>query len=168
MLESGNYLARIIDCGFSKTQTGKDQVFLIFEISSGEKISWYGGLATKLNDKGKSQAMYSIDQLLRLGFNNNWEAFGQSLDLSLIFEDIAKEFEIVVVHEEYNGKTSAKIKWINDPSASGVKKLEGPESVSLIRSMNLKAMTMQAKAEMKLKPQAKVTSQAKIDEDIPF
>lgn len=168
-IEPGIYTATIVDCGMKKSKSGNEMVFVTFETKpDAKRINWFGSLKTDINKSGKSAAMFSIEQLLKIGFTNNWDAFANAADLTSVFADPTKAWEIVVETEHYDGKDFTKVKYINDPEAPrGADKLERAEAVTIVQSKNLKALTLQAQASMP-KPQFKTTSQAKPVEDIPF
>lgn len=184
-LAPGTYEASIVSCGFRPTKTtGTNRIFVTFETKGSEskRIDWYGNMQTKIGPSGKSALMISIDQLLRMGFTNNWEAFESSSSLADCFDNPDKVFEIVVEDEDYNGKTYSKIKWVNDPEKKGspLGKMGASEAASLVKSMNLKGLTLQVKSEMNAAskqpkaaapkgPAPKQTfTDAEIDQAIPF
>ncbi len=163
-LEPGSHLAKIINYGFKLAQNGNEQVFLQFESEEGGKITWFGSLKTDINPKsGKSPCMRSVEQLLKLGFNNDWDSFGAEGGINC-FPD--KHWEIVLAEEEYQGKKSLKVQWINDPDAPrGMPKMEAPQSAAVVKSKDLKTVTAQIMSEMKASGSAPKLAQSS---DVPF
>lgn len=176
----GTYNAKITNCGLKKFGTGTEALFVEFETEKDGRISWFGWMGTKANSKtGKSSLDYSIEQLLALGFTNDWTEFTEGNDIRKSFENPDKIWTLVVEEEEYADKTSGelkkstKIKYINDPENPPNLKMQGPAAVQLVSSLNLKALTMQKKAELAAKapPKAQVKQAVNsriTDEDISF
>lgn len=172
----GTYNAKIVNCGIKKFGTGKEALFVEFETESDGRISWFGWMGNQPNSKGKSPLEYSIEQLLKIGFTNDWDAFTNGNDLQKCFTNVDKVWSLEVADETYADKKtgelkhSTKIKWINDPENPHNQKLENTAAVQLVNSLNLKALTLQKKAELGLKPAApKQTVNAPITlEDVPF
>jgi hypothetical protein len=162
-IQPGKYLARITDCGFKKTSRGDDQVFLNFELEDGRKMMWFGSL------KPGKATDFTIDTLLSVGFTSNWDAFAaDQADLAEVFENPQKKFQIVVEDEQFQGKTYKKIKWINDPDKAGgsTPRVDPKQAVSIVKSMDLKGLTLQRKQmQGKAQPAKKAAND---DFDVPF
>lgn len=168
MLTPGIYRSKIINCGMKKAKTGSDMVFVTFETTdeNGEfkEISWFGSLSG-------GATPITLDNLLDLGFNNDWDNLTSGAEITCLNRE--KEWDIVVENETYNGKTFTKVKYINDPDKPrGMERMESSEAVSTVKSMNLKALTIQRQKERsagKPKIQAKATAQTKpAEDDIAF
>lgn len=166
-IETGKHLAKIVDCGIKKSKAGNNMAFLAFELSeTGQRITWNGSLK-----EGKAQEI-TLKTLLSCGFNGDWEAFASAPAMNFIFANPDKEFELVVVEEEWSGKVFPKIQYINDPDnpyQGASSKVEKAEAVEIVKSMNLKAATIRMKQEMQAgapKPQTKKA--ANDSDDIPF
>jgi hypothetical protein len=97
MMNAGRYKARGVEAKIGKSGTGKIQVAVLLETTEErERITWYGYFSSE----------QATDIALRTLALLGWGC--QSLDdLSGINQN---EVVIKVDHEEYNGKTSAKVK----------------------------------------------------------
>ena len=106
MIDEGTYNARALRAALGMTKTGKEQLAVEWGLldGTGRKITSYHYFSEKAID-------ISMDQLRVAGFR------GSDLsDLSSLHnsdESPTPECEIVIVHEEYNGKTSAKVRFVN-------------------------------------------------------
>lgn len=107
-LTPGDYRAKPVDWGLSKTNTGKNQVYVDFALENGKYKKWYSML-DKSNPKGLD---ITLKALLAMGFYGT--------DVSILAEgrqgaalDKNKEVKLVLENEEYNGKTSLKVRWVN-------------------------------------------------------
>lgn len=177
-IQQGTYSAKIVNCGIKKFGTGKEALFVEFETENDGRISWFGWMGTTPTKTGKTSLDYSIEQLLRIGFTNDWDAFTKSDDIRKCFTNVDKVWSIEVVEESYADKktgqvkNSTKIKWINDPENPANQKLESGAAVQLVNSLNLKALTLQKRAELGLNApvaQKKQAVNAPITlEDVPF
>lgn len=98
-------------CQFGKTQGGSPQVCVNFEILEGEqmgrRIAWFGFFTEKTTQR-------TIEALRYCGFKGNdlAELETQALD---------NEVEIIVQHEEYQGKWRARVAWVNQVGGGGFK-----------------------------------------------
>jgi len=103
MLPKGTYKARATEAEFGFTNTGTEQVAVTFEVVEdgefqGERIAWFGFFT-------EATAERTIQALRVCGWTGD--------DLSDLSGFDANEVELVVEHEEYQGKTTAKVKWVN-------------------------------------------------------
>src|SRR4051794_18119735 len=107
MLKAGTYRARGVESDLGIAQTGKEQVFVKFAITSGpeegQHVTWFGYFNTPENAKR------TIESLRTCGWTGT--------DITELTGIDANEVELVVEHEEYNGKTRAKVRWINEIGA---------------------------------------------------
>ena len=122
-MNAGKHFARITGYGISvaKDPTKSDAVTIRFETENDGGITWYGYLSEKA-------APFTIKTLMTCGLalpTDPTEAEKQAItaletigmkgiDSDLL--DTDTRFELVVEEETYNGKTSARIKWINRPN----------------------------------------------------
>lgn len=101
MIPEGQYTATCIDKQFGTTSTGKKQVVLRFRIDSGEhagqELNWYGYFTDRTWER-------TLESLRYCGFK------GDNLDQ---LGPLDQQVSIVVGHNEYEGKTSARVDWIN-------------------------------------------------------
>jgi hypothetical protein len=140
MIAAGTYKAKLTDAAFTKSKQGSLLVKLIFRPTGGEYLSWHGSFGTE-------KAMKStLKTLINCGLQN---APDDIADKGIAaFQP--KEVELEVIHEMYNGKNYAKIKYINAP---GQEKLDGNTAKALLSGLNLKDELAILKSEMGI-PQA--------------
>lgn len=116
MIPNGTYLARALGGALGKTNAGKPQVAVEFEILSaeaaGEHITWYGFFSEKTEER-------TIKSLRLAG----WRGDDLS-DLSSLGGDDAPEVALVIEEETYEGKTRTKVQWVNAPGAGLAMKSE--------------------------------------------
>lgn len=121
LIPEGKFRAKAVDWGFGEAGTGTFQIGVLMEITNGpegqppDQINWYGFLTEKA-------LPVTVKALGALGWKGidltELENRGGGLDTN--------EVEIVVEHEEYDGKLRAKVKWINSGGGLGMsKRVEG-------------------------------------------
>lgn len=120
MVKAGRYNARVVSYGVPDVEEGKTPAvaltFRFLEDGQDRELTWYGYLSSKAVDM-------TMKALITAGFRgDNMRALGEPE----AFED--KEVSIVVEHETFEGKTRAKVKWINELGGAGFKAL-APEVV---------------------------------------
>lgn len=102
MIEQGTYKARGVSGALGMTGTGKEQVAIELEILEGEpkgqRVTWHGYFTDATFDR-------TIESLRLLGW--------QGTDLSDLSGVGLNEVSIVIEHEQYDGKTRARVQWIN-------------------------------------------------------
>jgi hypothetical protein len=107
MLQAGKYRARAVGAALGKTGTGKEQIAVEFDLldHQGDSITWYGLFhneeAFEITMKGLRTAGFQGDDISDFGWIQ-----------------ACPEVVLVVVNEEYQGQTKAKVRFIN--SAGGV------------------------------------------------
>ena len=129
-IPNGRHQARVIDYGLTETKAGDPQVRVKFKlVGDGSEITWFGSLK-----EGKASEI-TIDSLLVCGLHGTDLLIleGGSGSGALNEEKIVS---IVVEDEEYNGKTTTKVKWINSLDG-GAKKLSDNKKGSLKRYSQL-------------------------------
>lgn len=141
MIPAGNYkaVATPVEGAYAQlgmSTTGNQQVLVQFEIlegpMAGRRIPWWGSFT----DKSWTRTM---EALRYCGFKSD--------DMYLLPEQtLDQEVAIVVEHSEYQGKTNARVRWVNAPH-SGVK-LAKPMNPSELRNFSamMKAKAAQVKA----------------------
>lgn len=96
---------------FGTTKNGNDQVVVVFEIIDGpcmgRRLTWFGYFT-------KDTTKRTLESLRYCG----WK--GDDL-MALPNQEIDQEVQLVVKHETYEGKTHARIAWVNNPGGGGVK-----------------------------------------------
>ena len=109
MISEGKHKAVAIasDIQFGKTKSGIYQVAVPFAIEEGDDagsvITYFGFFSEAARDR-------TIESLRRCGWTGD--------DVTNL-GPMNRPVELVVEHDEYNGKVSAKVKWVN--SLGGVK-----------------------------------------------
>lgn len=104
MIPEGTYKAKAVTAALGYTSGGSEQVAVEFEILDddpeigGRRITWYGYFTERTFDR-------TIESLQYCGFRGN--------DLSDLSGVTTNEVQIVVTHEEYNGRISARVQWVN-------------------------------------------------------
>ena len=106
MLEPGDYKATVVSYGVAEANKpgGDPSVVVEFEVEGGEKISGFFSLSTKA-------LKYTLEKLLNCGLRNLSD-LGSGAPVHEVF-DSKKDFTINVVHEQYDGKTRAKVAFVN-------------------------------------------------------
>jgi hypothetical protein len=115
-LVAGTYTARAVAGGLGFTKGGKEQVAVELQILdeefAGETITWFGYFTEGTQER-------TIDALRTLGWNTN--------DLDNLDGITENEVRVVLAEEEYEGKTSLKVKWINRVGGLALKTPMTPE-----------------------------------------
>lgn len=120
MIPAGTYLAVAQSTQWGKAKSGTKQVAVEFQIIdgsyAGHSITWFGYFTEKTWKRTCEALRYcgwKGDDLTNLGSLN-------------------QEVNIVIEHEEYDGKLRAKVAWVNRPGAGQVK-LSDPMSDAELR-----------------------------------
>ena len=132
MIPEGTYSAVVIedDVQWGYTQKGNEQIAVGVRITrgphEGRQLAWRGYFTEKTEER-------TLQSLRYMGWQgNNVTELGP----------LTNEFSIVVKHEEYDGKTFARIAWINSAGGGRIK-LQQPMDAKQLRQF---AATMKAKA----------------------
>lgn len=114
IIPAGTYRARAIEAQLGTTNTGKEQVAISFQLLTpgfeGQHLPYYGFFT-------ESALEVTVKALRACGWTG--------IDLSDLAGIETNEVNLVVEHEEYNGVTRAKVKWVNDGSAGLLKNVLG-------------------------------------------
>jgi Fe-S cluster assembly iron-binding protein IscA len=109
MIRPGNHVAAARSWQFGKTAKGGEQIAVLFEIlegpDAGNSVTWFGYFTEKTVDR-------TIEALRYCGMEGD--------DLSAIRE-LPNKVQIVVEHETYEGKTRAKVAWVNQLGGGAIK-----------------------------------------------
>lgn len=110
MLAAGTYKARAVQGVLGQAGNGTDQVGVEFELTdpevAGQRIAWYGFFTEK-----------ALETTLRALRTCGW----QGQDLSDLSGIDANEVSLVVEHEEYEGATRARVRWVNGAGGLAMK-----------------------------------------------
>lgn len=121
MHPEGSFEATILDHGFAKSQKkGTAQFWTKFQTTEGT-ITGYFAFSPKA-------AEYTIDKIRAMGFQGN--DLDELQDGTVLRNCMC---EVSIKHEEYNGKVSAKVNYVNPPGG-GVQRDE--DAVESARSFN--------------------------------
>lgn len=147
MIQAGSYRARAVDYQFGFAETGTEQVAVTFEIVEegeyqGSTITWFGFFTDATAER-------TIEALRTCG----WQ--GDNLgDLTGIDRN---EVSLVIVHEPYNGKQIARVKWVNRPGTGRVelkRKMDAVQKAALARRLRALVVASKERAPRDAKPQA--------------
>lgn len=110
MLDPGRYTARAIEAALGKTNGGKPQVAVLFEVTQGDatgsQITWYGYFTDKTEQR-------TYESLTACGWNGDNLATLDGVD--------TEEVSLVVAHEEdLDGELQAKVRWVNKLGAGAL------------------------------------------------
>jgi hypothetical protein len=118
MINAGTYIGKLKNYGIKMTGAGKPQIACQFQIIEDEtvhNITWFGSF-----NEGKAQEM-TIKTLMTV-----FELMCEPSEIEAMLDRIAsqgsesdllntdKDYQLVIEHSEYNGKTQAKVKWVNN------------------------------------------------------
>lgn len=110
MIGEGTFKARGREAELGMTDGGKEQVAVLLELlegdDQGKHITWYGYFTEATVDR-------TLESLRLLGWQGD--------DLSDLSGIDANEVYAVIVHDEYEGKVSAKVNWINSNAGIALK-----------------------------------------------
>jgi len=110
----GRYKAKAQEWGLGQSSKGTEQVGVLFELTEGDakgiRITWYGSFS-------EAAAAFTLKGLRACG----WEGT-DVLELETAHAGLDKnEVSLVIEQEEYQGKTSAKVQWVNPIGGVGLK-----------------------------------------------
>jgi len=135
MLAAGDYRARAVKVQLGKAKSGNEQIGVEFELLdfNGQRIGWYGSF---------SEAAFDITMkgLTAAGF--------RGADLSdAAWIEKAPEVILVVAHEEWEGKTRAKVKFVNSLGGVNMKEaITGSDAKSFASRMKARVLAFQTSA----------------------
>lgn len=139
-IPDGKHPAKVIDYGIGETKAGDPQVMVRFKLTmDGSEINWYGSLK---DGKPQEFTFTTLQKVLGMKGDDLLRLEGGSGSGTL---DEEKTVELVIATEEWQGKTSTKVKWVNDYGASKAKK-----SIDQAVSTKLKSLNASFKAYRKI------------------
>lgn len=112
MINAGTYRAHATRAELGETKKGDPQVAVTFRIiddgeAAGQELTWYGYFTEKTKAR-------TLESLVHAGWDGD--------DIDTLDGLGTTEVSIVVAHEEYNGRTSARIQWVNAIGGSVLQK----------------------------------------------
>lgn len=117
LMPEGRYQARAHSWDFGETNGGAPQIAVSFKLLEpgfeGQFLGWYGGF-------GDTQAEFTFKALKNCGW--------RGIDLNDLSGMGDNEVSLVVEHEEYQGKTHARVKWVNAGGGVMLKKVLDPNA----------------------------------------
>ena len=130
MIQQGNHRARAEGCTFGAAKNGTEQVAVYFRtVDTGEQITWFGYFSDKTMDR-------TLESLAACGWDPNMgiEAADEAVR--------ANEVEIVVEHEDYEGRTRAKVRWVNKIGNARIEAIAPAQAKSLEQRLRARALAM--------------------------
>lgn len=147
---------------FGSTKGGDPQICVNFEIVSGphagHRVAWYGYFTEKT-------AKRTVESLRYCGFKGDdlMGALAQKLD---------NQVSIKIEHNEYQGKVSERVAWVNQPGGPGVR-LQAPMNTADLRSFSARmkasvAGVPEATDGRKAPPAGQVSPSTDLADDLSF
>ena len=139
MIGKQRVLARAKTWDFGITDKGNEQFAILFELlegpNQGQTITWYGFFVQGTNKDGKpyDMAKQTIEVMRICG----WDGDDLTDTVGLDRNDV----QLVIDHESYEGKTSAKVKFVNRPGGLGIKN-KLPENSRAALAKKFKGLAM--------------------------
>jgi hypothetical protein len=109
VIPAGKYIGTPVSAALGLTSSGKEQIAIQFEFldPAGERLTWYGFFTDAAFDR-------TIESLRACGWTGSSldEFAGEKLPAG-----VDHQVELVVQHEEYQGKTQVRIAFVNSIGA---------------------------------------------------
>lgn len=154
----GKYKAKISDYGISENKSGMPIVNVRFQFGD-HSLNWIGSL-----NEGKARQI-TVENLMKMGLVDGDKMADMADGPSSGVLNMDKELEIDVQPDTYEGKTTMRIKWINEMGFRNSMTKE--DFKAKLAAMNMKGSFALAKENQKLKGGAKKSDKEVID-SIPF
>lgn len=157
-LVPGKYKAKIVDYGISESKAGLPIVNVRFGFGD-HTLNWIGSL-----NEGKARQI-TVENLMKMGMTDADSMADMADGPSSGVLNTEKELEIDVQTETYDGKTTLRIKWINELGFRN--SMTKDTFKAKLAAMNMKGTFALVKENNKAKgvsSQAKKTDQQVIDE----
>lgn len=148
----GRFRARAIEGAWGYTQNGNEQVAVLFKLETGRNLTWYGYMSEKTHER-------TMNALITCGVT----------DLETLEGLADNEVDLVVEHEEYNGKTTARVQWVNALGSGGVAikdKVEGSEKAAMLAKHKGNFLKLRREAGLAAAPSG--AARPNDNDDIPF
>jgi hypothetical protein len=109
VIPAGKYIGTPVSAALGTTSSGKEQIAVQFEFldPAGERLTWYGFFTDAAFER-------TIESLRAMGWTGSSldEFAGEKLPAG-----VDRQVELVVQHEEYQGKTQARLSFVNSIGA---------------------------------------------------
>lgn len=142
-MKDGRYSAAVKDYGISETKAGAAQVFIAFDVTHDDgtsSLTWFGSL-----NEGKAQEI-TLKGLLSAGFTGK--------DVTDLIDGpdggaipLGTEVSVVIESEEYDGKTTPRIRWVNKPGGGGVQRADASTAKAKLAKLGLAGKLAQVRAQ---------------------
>jgi hypothetical protein len=144
LIAPGKYSGRLIDYGFKTTKDEAPQISAFFEVDvSGAKhvLPWYGYFTEK-------SVKHTTQALMTMGFKETTPIDAIARGTSSKALDTTKEYSLTVETNEYNGKQSSRVQWIN-PQSAIKDTVTGAEFSRLAQQFNLQSLVSDTMKQLK-------------------
>lgn len=142
-IPEGTYRARVKSADFGFTSKGTEQVQVVFDVLDpdydGETVMWWGYFSEKTAERTMQSLRYC-----------GWKG-DDVTDLKGISDN---EVEVVVEHNTYEGKTNARVAWVNRIGAGVAVKAPMPEDKRKAFAKRMKALAIKTAKEVAAAPSA--------------
>lgn len=171
LVDAGSYDAKVVDYAISTTKEDKPVAMIKFQFTDDtgqdQTLNWYGYFTEKTIEK-------TLETLAVVGWSTNDPSdLTQGKGSGVLDESIT--VSIVVEHETYEGKTRAKVRWVNQLSSSGFQEaLDKQSAAKLFQGMNIKGAALAARKKFGPKEHTKIKNHAptppdlNLEDEIPF
>lgn len=170
-LQAGKYPARIKSYGVGKPSGNakRPPIFVEFEANdsmTGESgsVFYWGSLDDAKNPNAKKHPYeITIDNLIRLGLKGN-DPYSIADNAPGALNSF-REYELVLEEQEYQGKKSIRVKYINLPGSGGVKEKLSHQEAKQMSGFNFAGAVMAARQQLGIKEETQTETSFG---DIPF
>ena len=119
IVRAGTYDARVVDYGVGSNKKGDPQIEVKFAFNAdGQErtLTWFGGVTDK-------SLPHTMKALHIMGFDGSrmLDELADGVNSGIL--DTIGQVSIVVEHDTYEGKTFARVKWINQIGGAGFRNL---------------------------------------------
>ncbi len=158
MIAEGKYRGRgVPGTGvMGKTEKGMPQVGVEFELLDfpGQRMTWYGNFSeTTVGEDQKPIYQITLESLYHCGWISG--------DLQNLDGLDQNEVTLVVKHEEYNGKTRAKIAWVNKSGGGIAMKNAIPQNELAAFSAKMRGASLSTRKALGVPPPEQMKAKAK-------
>lgn len=146
-MNMGKYAARVADYAIVTTKSGDPMVNVKFVLNQGgEQVYWNGTLKP-----GKGQEI-TIKALLVMGLSKDAAVENLADGPSSGLLDLNKDVEIEVQMEDFNGKVTPKVRWVNEIGGAKFKNaMSRQDFKARLGGLNLRGALKAAEAEVGVK-----------------